>query len=404
MNKSLSRIYPLGIFLLSLAVFAYAFFKAFFKNGLKNFYTWDAGWYASIVDRGYVFDGNYGHQANIAFFPFYPWTARAVKFATGGIPTYQAMYLTSLIMIIIASMLFYRMARNRYGIRAASLGLVFMLLGPFSFYFYTGHTESMQLCMVLLFFYLLRDKQNYFAAACVAGIASGVKLTGNALGLVYAAVVLSDYYRIYGLRLQIKTREFARILYGPLCGVGLMVYMSHLYLHFGDPLAFTKIIQAWYGSVPLQAGMDWQRFLSLENPFRELLQAFPKPRALLQWELHCVWVATLQFLLFPLLLIGARKVLDWSFLLYFGCYFFFIYAATYAYPLGMASIGRYLLMCFPAWMAAGVLLSAGITAAQQRVKKWPALVSSGYFLFFILIFGSLCYRYAANYFKGIWVS
>lgn len=92
------RARALAVALLGFAAQKAAFLLVSGASGLGTLYNWDAYWYASVVDDGYVWPGTQpsptGPLSNIAFFPLYPMAARAVAAVTG-LATPQALFVVA---------------------------------------------------------------------------------------------------------------------------------------------------------------------------------------------------------------------------------------------------------------------------------------------------------------------
>jgi hypothetical protein len=302
---------------------------------------WDSGWYAEIISHGYRYGR--GEVPTTVFYPLYPLASRAVKLLFC-IDRWVALLLVANVAALVAALLMTKFVKDELGKEIALLSLALFCFFPSSLFLSAGYTESLFLVFVLLSFILL-TQERFVLAAVMAGLATGTRSTG----IVMLPVILWEM----GFRNNLPwPRLLARMT---LCGIlamsGLLVYMVYLGMKFGHPLAFVTGQEHWHH------GMFLDQFVSAVTlrPFVDF-----------------DWKTGGWFLCFLALTI-------WSFQrLRFSVSLFALGALMLPYlTLGItASMNRYLLMCFPAFMCMGILCKA---------RPWLATVLIGTFAPLLLV-------------------
>lgn len=203
---------------------SFPYYSSLLSYAPKQISVWahfDGAHYLKLATAGYV------DQGTQAFFPLYPLLIRAL--ASLGLSPFYAGLLISLTSITLCLTLMRYLFPNLSLLKSATV-----LILPTSFFFGSLYTESFFLFETILFFLALQKKQ-FLLAAVVAGLASGTRLAGSIL-------VISLVVAIYP---SITANKYRFVLI-PLSLLGLMIYMSFLYLRFSDPLAFIHV-QSMFG-------------------------------------------------------------------------------------------------------------------------------------------------------------
>jgi hypothetical protein len=322
------------------------------KDYIGALCRYDGNWYQSVLTEGYKYDPTV--PSNVAFFPAYPLTARAIVRLTGCRPDVATASVSHFFLaatfILLHAYLRIRAERLASTPPATMVLLAFALM-PTTFFFRLGYTESMFAfwCVLTLFGY--ERGWHPIILAIVAGVATATRAPGAALGLV---VLLSLWNRTatWG---QFVLRALP---IGLLCGWGALAFIGYQAYEFGDPLAFAKI-QIYWNSYPSQTPNGaflslltlepiWatyvpssQRFWTVEDhygrtPF-SLLQANPIYFLLTVFAVLWGWrtkrlngvevIASLALILIPYL--------------------------TRAYPNSMCSFGRFAAAVMPAYIVFG---------------------------------------------------
>jgi len=128
-------------------------------------YYWDSGWYASIVNRGYINNGSTRlgeYVANVAFFPAYPLLAQGFKRIFPFLLTPVALLLTAQLACV-GFWTTFVLLLDRLGLapRRCALVILIMLCHPASYFMVVGYSESLFLMALSGFIFWesrLRDK------------------------------------------------------------------------------------------------------------------------------------------------------------------------------------------------------------------------------------------------------
>ncbi|HET8733009.1 MAG TPA: mannosyltransferase family protein [Anaeromyxobacteraceae bacterium] len=205
---------------------------------LDAFGRWDAGWYLDIARNGYALRGPLGTvQSNVAFFPLYPWTVRAVQSLLPGRGE-GSFFVAALIVSNAAALaglwLLWRLARDVTGDdEAASRAVLYALLFPFGFVLSSAYPESL---------FLALSAGSLLAAGAgrhwLAGVL-GMLLALTRPGGVLVAVPLAW---IAGER---GGRRLPALAASALPGLGALAHLAWLWRLTGDPLALFHVQGAW---------------------------------------------------------------------------------------------------------------------------------------------------------------
>ncbi len=303
---------------------------------------WDAGWYAAIVSSGYQYSDDPSIQSSTVFYPLYPLASYAAK-ALFGVDRFMALLLTANVAALVATMLMTKVAKDECGTEVALLSVALYCFFPSSLFLSAGYAESLFLMLVLLsFVFLIQEK--FVIAAILAGLSLGARPTG----IVMIPVILIEMARRNVLPWP---RMLPRmVLCCLLAAGGLLAYIAYLDIELGRPWAFITGQAAW------NQGTFVDRFLSAAT----LVSLF---------KARLVGAGGL-FLIFFALTVGSIRHFRWALSLY-GL-------GTLALPyftLGItASMERFVLACFPAFMYAGVLCKRRLWLAIALIGVSGALL------------------------------
>ncbi len=288
---------------------------------LDGWLRWDAGWYHEIASRGYDRVIVPGQQSNTAFFPLLPWLAKGLTLLVGNVAL--SGLVVAQLACLFASLVLYRLVRDRFGFTVAARTLLLLYCFPYSLYLSSFHTEPLFLCWVVCAFFFAERRQfgkaAFFAAAASATRNVGVLLSIG-LAVAYLESIEFDRRRLDG-----------RALFLLLCPSGLLLHMLYLWKHCGSPWQFvlSQAAPGWAG------GEFWGRGASV-------------PVVGFIWRLvgH---PETLLFVIPSLLLLWrARLRLPLSYLVW----------ATVTLLISMSSpgsLGRFVVVLFPVFVAAALL-------------------------------------------------
>lgn len=205
---------------------------------------WDTGWYLDIALNGYSLRGPIETtQSNVAFFPLYPLSIRAVLMLLPA--SLRTSEMALLIGVILSNVMFLgalfvlrRLALLLTNDRAvAQRTLWYLVLFPASFFFATAYTEATFLLLVVAMFYAAL-KRTWWAAGILCALATLTRPSGILLALPLAW--------IYGEAIGWKIRQIQWnclwIALSPLAFAGFMVSLQPI---TGDWIAPLRSQEAW---------------------------------------------------------------------------------------------------------------------------------------------------------------
>ena len=225
---------------------------------------WDCEWYVTLAERGYdpFPTPKLINAGNWAFFPLYPMLVGALRAITGLQTILAATGLSILLSIASARVAWPLLGRD---LRAYTLFSVFLLAGPFSFYFTTFFTEVLFLFLTLCVFAALRQKQ-FLLAGVLAGLLSATRIVG--VFIVFA--ILWEMWRAHR-EAGGSWRDFVpAIIRKPdwllalaVAPLGLFAYMFFLHQLIGDALAFSHVQRAWGRPSGLPPVFIWNALIAM---------------------------------------------------------------------------------------------------------------------------------------------
>jgi hypothetical protein len=223
---------------------------------------WDSGWYLSIVRWGYGLSGRVEtSQSNIAFFPLYPYTVKAIAMMLPGAARTDGALLAIGLLVSNACLLgglllVHRLVAASEGDEAVARGTVLlMLLFPTSFFFSCFFTEGMFLLLSAAAL-LAAQRRCWWAA----GILGGLLALTRPNGVLLVVPLAFSYLASRGWRLRRAGADVAWLLLLP---AGVLAYMAALLPVTGDLLAPFKIQAAW-GKI---TSAPWDTLLDPRYPY-----------------------------------------------------------------------------------------------------------------------------------------
>ena len=239
------------------------------KNlSLAAWVRWDAGWYTSIVERGYWFDPQ--GPSNVAFFPLFPLLVKVVTLVLGN-PVVAGLLVANLAALG-AVLALRRWVRTEAGPAAADRAALWLLVYPYSMFLHTIYAESLFFLLVVLALDANRRGQRL-----AAGVWSGLAAATRPFGILLMPALAWELWRTRDSRGRPRARD---VMAAFLPAVGLGAYMAYLWFAFGDPWAFwTAHVVGWETRFQWTVAEYWQtpvwaltRATQLHN-FRNLLDA-----------------------------------------------------------------------------------------------------------------------------------
>ncbi len=213
---------------------------------LRPFVHWDAIWWLSIAEVGYVADPQLKAEQNIVFYPLFPLCIRAINKL--GVPLVLASLLIVNGLMLLATCLLYRLVVQRSGIAAARWTLAFWLTFPSALFGVVPYSEALLAVLSVLAMQALLE-QKYISSGLWCGLAAAIKNQGVIIGGALIVPFLTGPRR-------------GRALIGMVCsGLGLLAYMGFLYHQYGDPFLFVTIQKAWRPNLGNPNPMEWSWLL-----------------------------------------------------------------------------------------------------------------------------------------------
>ena len=201
----------------------------------------DSGWYATIARGGYGPPPPAGAPAEHAFFPLYPYAARAIHLATG-LGVFRSLLLVSWASFLLSLPLFLEEARRR-GLPAGGWGAVtVLLLYPSAFFLQAAYGDALYLLLALLSFRSVR-RGGLAPAAALAFLSGLCRAPAAALGPGLAVALLFEETPRGG---RLSARALASsVLVGAAPLAGVLAHVFGIGLLKGEPGLFFRVMAAW---------------------------------------------------------------------------------------------------------------------------------------------------------------
>lgn len=226
---------------------------------LSYWTKWDSGWYLSIAERGYFWDGPHT-WSSVVFFPFYPvairFLAKIIQFFTEYNFVLAGLIISNLALLF-SCFYIYRLVRCDFDKRKAFRAVFYLLIFPTSVFLASLYTESLFLLLCLASFYYARQ-QKWITSSICGGLAALTK----PLGVFLFFILLFEYLEQRKFNLaKIKASVFSLFL----TPFGLLLFMSHLYDKFKNPFLFIFAQESWGRKLQISEALTftWQNFKNL---------------------------------------------------------------------------------------------------------------------------------------------
>ncbi|MBU0619007.1 hypothetical protein KKD62_02100 [Patescibacteria group bacterium] len=311
--------------------------------GQAIFWQWanfDGVHYLTIVQQGYL---NTGFIQ--AFFPLYP---LGVRYLTAIWQNYLVSgLLLSHLCFLAALAVFYKLLRLDYSANTSFKSLVFLICFPTSFYFAAFYSESLFLLLVLLSFWLMRQKRWLVSAICIS-LASATRL----VGLFLIPALIWEFWQVNKLHNPgSKLKSLKMMLAFLIAPTGWLAYSLYLKQHFGDFFLYAHVQGAYgaqrtSGKIILLYQVFWR--------YLKMLLTVQKN----SWVYYTVvleFLAGAGFLLLLLLAFNKKLRIRWSYLFYaLPAYLLPTLTGTFS------SMPRYVLTLFPAFIVLGSIKNSRV--------------------------------------------
>lgn len=335
---------------------------------------WDEGWYSTIVDYGYMFNGDNGIQHNLPFFPIFPLLAKIFKLILPfeGFHTGLAMLIVSNIFAYLTIRYLFLLTKALFNYMIAVYTVVLFLCLPLSFFIFLGFTESLFFTFILMFLYYYEVKKKRFFPLILISLASLTRVYGILLLVVYLVELFFH---------KDKRLVYRDILLIPIGVLGLSLFILYFQWKFDHPFLFLANQIAWGH----HSTNTFFNFLTFKNV---VVQAsnfdLTQPQT----------IGALYFIATIFLFSSVYKLLPRSMFIYTIVFFLFLF---YIWSPLSSSIGRYLLCLLPVIMIVPVLL---LKDSEDGIvlKNWRFLVFC--FLLFTLNMNLLQLFFTGKHFVG----
>lgn len=308
------------------------FFGGGLSNYLKNplFFGWanfDGEHYLSIAQISY-------RGLEQAFFPLYPMLMRFLTnlLSFNFYSLIASGIFISNISLLLSLIILWKLIRLDFPDQVSILTIILLLSFPTSFYFGAVYNESLYLLLSLLAFYFAR-RDRWFLAGLLGGISSGTRIFGI---LLLPALIIEAIQRKVPLK---------KSIWVILIPVGLISYMYYQWVNFGDPLAFYNL--------QLLVGEQHQRGIILlpQVFFRYIKMVLSTETTNPIFQTVILEFATgIIFTILPIYALYKKMRFSYVFYSFFG----FILPTIQG---SFSSVPRYVLVLFPSFIAAAILIS-----------------------------------------------
>jgi hypothetical protein len=185
---------------------------------------WDSFWYATIAEQGYSYSTT--QASSVAFLPGFPLAIRALTVVVKS--PLVAGLIVSHVASLAAIVVFWQWIRERAGLHAAERAVLWLVVFPYSFFFYTIYSEGLYflLCTLAL---RAADRQRWAHAGIWGALAALTRPMGVLLVPAFAWAILQ------GFRSGVRPRPVMAIAALP--ALALAAYALYLWQRFGDPFA-----------------------------------------------------------------------------------------------------------------------------------------------------------------------
>ncbi len=320
-----------------------------------KFTHWDCKHYINLTEQGYTRYIEDGRHLFLVFYPLYVWASRLVRLI---IPNTIISGLTvSILSYALGCCYVYRIACERLGRDAARDSLLLLSLYPFSFFYGTIMTEGLFLLTTSAACYYA-SKRRWLLYGLWGALAALTRMTGILVIVPAVVELISEYWPLE------KPVQFIKRL--PAMAMPLLGALGYLLLNWrvdGDPFAFRAHQAHWF-----QGGMWISKVLRYLWDY--LMGNINTSNGFAVWLPEIV----LFIVFFTIIALSVRdKNIPPSMLAYAFCCLIANYSLSW-----LLSAGRYLSVCFPAFIF-GAALMKDRPKLKQGVYIMEAVLLGVYF-------------------------
>lgn len=215
--------------------------KTLAPDGYNSLCRLDCHGYSSIVRDGYKAEyttsASYKAMSNWAFFPLLPTLAGFLHNFMNFSPE-KSLVIIGKLFFFGAIFMFIKFARAYAATIPPLVAGGIVALNPYAIYGNIGYTETLFLFFTCLFFILLKQRR-YLLVGLSGAFLSSVRLVGILSVIPYLFLLLVRW------PISDRTRRLQLLLGLLIIPLGLSLFMLHLFVRTGDPLAFAHAQAAW---------------------------------------------------------------------------------------------------------------------------------------------------------------
>jgi hypothetical protein len=255
--------------------------------------SWDGRWYLEIVRGGYPSNvpPNITYEqleARAAFFPLYPWTARALDVILPGGDTFAALFL-NFVLGAVSVVLVGVLARRLYSVGVAARAMTLYAVFPGSVVLSFAYSEALLIVLAAACLILLLDER-WLLAGLAAALATATRPNGIA---VVAACVVASFLAIR------RSREWFSLIAVALAPIGFIFFQWYAGSTAGERWIWFRVQrEAWAEGTSFGATAVTNSFEFVLNPLSSPTDALTAlSMVVLIGMIYCAWKVRLHWVL-----------------------------------------------------------------------------------------------------------
>lgn len=355
----------------------------------------DGRWYRQIATDGYRFDP--AARSNVAFFPVFPLLARCATALTGVRPE-AGLLIASNLSFLAAVVLLWMYARARFPAapdHLADYTVLAAALFPTACFFRLAYSEATCLLLLLGVSYAMLRRWPFWWIAILAGLATAARPVGVAILAPFAIHLCRRADCAEATSQRARLARLAKLaLYLPLACWGLIAFLAYQYFALGEPFATFKAPNFWRirAAVPLTEKLA---ALATLEPLRAVYDhaspAFWATRDSHELPWCSMQFANPIFFIAAIALVAIGAWRRWLSLEEASLVTLLILIpyATRSYEMGMASMGRFVIVAFPLYLVLaqilvrlpGPLRAVVLCFSSCMLATYSAMYAAGYPIF-----------------------
>jgi Gpi18-like mannosyltransferase len=287
---------------------------------------WDTIWYTKIAEQGYS-----SNDLSVAFFPLFPLLIKIVSPLTANNFVAAGVIISSLAALVSFALL-YKFTTALYGEATARRTVLYLAAFPTAFFLFAAYTESLFLALTLGAL-LAANAQRWEFGAVLGGLAALTRPQGILLIVPLAVEFFLQYRR--------REVSLVRVLNLGIVLVGALSYLIFLTVKFQDPWLWFKVQSWWH-----RASLPWE---SIGAAFTQIFHSTNFVDALISLPDEICAVLFLSFIVWSFFRLAPTLTAYMAIIVLpplFGL-------TTYSPYLPLASMSRYVLVAFPAFVLLG---------------------------------------------------